>query len=97
MHDLGAVQPTDSRKTGYRLPAAPPLRRVGPLGRPSPVGETAADADRAAVDSSGRHRVQLSADRRYGLLVDQSQTFVNATHGDQGRALLLEGESLDRR
>ena len=97
MHDLGAVHTTDSGKAGYPLLAAPPLRSVSPLDRPPPVGETATDADRAAIDPSSRQRVELSADCRHGGLVDEGQTVVDATHGDQGIALLLQGEGLDRR
>ena len=69
MHDLGTVH----RQIPGRIPppAAPPLRSVGPLHCPSPVGEIAADADRAAIDLSSGQRVQLSADCRHGGLVDQ--------------------------
>src|SRR5215207_3504502 len=97
IHDLSAVHPTDSGKAGDPLTLTPALRSVGPHGCPSPVGEIAADADRAAIDLSSRHRVQLSAEGGHRRLVDQCQTVVDATHGDQGISLQLQREGLNCR
>jgi hypothetical protein len=96
MHDLGAVHPTDSWKAGDPLLMAPPFRSIGPLQRPPPVGKIAADIDRGAIDPPSRQRIQLSADGRHCGFVNQGQAILNTAHGDQGIALLLDAEELNR-
>ena len=72
MHDFGAVHPTDSGKAGDPLLVAPPFGSISPLERPSPVGKTAADIDRGAIDPPSCQRIQLSAHGRHRGFVNQS-------------------------
>jgi hypothetical protein len=94
---VNTVNPTDSREARDDLLVAPSFRSICPLERPSPVGKIAADVDRGAVDPPSCQRIQLSADGRHSGFVNESQTVVDTAHGDQGIALLLHAESLQRR
>ncbi len=94
-HDLRAVDAALPGWTADVETVAPAVRRVGPFPRAAVVAKLLARRDRAAVDETGRRRVELAGHGGRGRFVEELEALVDLAGIHRELALPGERHSLE--